>query len=157
MGYHREMACARGLLFAASSALILAGCADLSELTTGSCGTSCDGAVDSTVQRADASPDAGTVLDGAADGGVDAACNPATLDTDGHNCGACGHDCQGGACSNGACQPVTLASGQSGIQKLVIDATTLYWTSSNGYIGRLGKDGQGLTHVLSGLQDLAGI
>jgi len=30
------------------------------------------------------------------------------LNMDGANCGACGHDCQGGACNAGVCGPVTL-------------------------------------------------
>ncbi len=30
------------------------------------------------------------------------------LQTDGKNCGRCGHDCLGGACEAGACQPVVL-------------------------------------------------
>jgi hypothetical protein len=34
------------------------------------------------------------------------------LSNDGKNCGKCGHDCLGGACSSGTCQPVVLASNQ---------------------------------------------
>jgi hypothetical protein len=33
----------------------------------------------------------------------------ATLSDDGSNCGACGHSCLGGMCTNGTCLPVTLA------------------------------------------------
>jgi hypothetical protein len=32
------------------------------------------------------------------------------LTNNGSNCGACGHSCQGGTCSNGTCQPITLAT-----------------------------------------------
>ncbi len=31
--------------------------------------------------------------------------------TDPHNCGVCGHDCLGGACASGQCQPFQIASG----------------------------------------------
>src|ERR1700722_18381747 len=30
------------------------------------------------------------------------------------NCGRCGHDCLGGACSMGACQPIALVASDSG-------------------------------------------
>ena len=68
--------------------------------------------------------------DGEADSGSDAAgdtvivCEGGTEDCDGDpangcedlssdpkHCGSCGHDCLGGACEQGACQPVLLASG----------------------------------------------
>lgn len=42
----------------------------------------------------------------AADGGT---CE-AHLASDSSNCGRCGHDCLGGACKGGVCQPVTLAT-----------------------------------------------
>jgi hypothetical protein len=35
-------------------------------------------------------------------------CAGANLDEDAKNCGACGHDCLGGACAAGHCQPVML-------------------------------------------------
>jgi hypothetical protein len=52
--------------------------------------------------------------DGAtSDGGrsdVDTSCN-ADLQTSPEHCGRCGHDCLGGACNAGTCEPVTLADG----------------------------------------------
>jgi sugar lactone lactonase YvrE len=46
---------------------------------------------------------------------------------DPHNCGACGHDCLGGACVQSLCQPVVLAS--TGYPNAIaVDATALYWT-----------------------------
>jgi hypothetical protein len=35
----------------------------------------------------------------------------ADVQTDSHNCGVCGHDCLGGACAAGQCQPYRIASG----------------------------------------------
>jgi hypothetical protein len=49
---------------------------------------------------------------------------------DPHNCGAPGHDCLGGACQAGVCQAVVLATAASGISSFAIDATSVYWTTS---------------------------
>ena len=59
-------------------------------------------------------------------GTPDAGC-AADASTDPKNCGGCGHDCIGGACMGGECQPVSLAT--TGIpQALAVQGTTLYWT-----------------------------
>src|SRR4051812_48420937 len=55
----------------------------------------------------------GTPFDGAIPFGADAAamdaadCN-ADLKTDAKNCGSCGHDCLGGACTAGKCAPFKM-------------------------------------------------
>lgn len=41
---------------------------------------------------------------------ADASCVPVDAATDPKNCGRCGHDCLGGTCSNGVCQPVVLTT-----------------------------------------------
>src|SRR5262245_57850836 len=38
-------------------------------------------------------------------------CGGADLATDAKNCGRCKHDCLGGACKLGKCQPVQIAAG----------------------------------------------
>ena len=38
----------------------------------------------------------------------------------GANCGACGHDCGGGVCSNGVCQTATLAQSVEGLCEIPI-------------------------------------
>jgi len=53
------------------------------------------------------------------------------LGTDGHNCGACGHDCLGGGCSGGACQPITLASGQASPFGIAVDSQRVYWANND--------------------------
>lgn len=62
----------------------------------------------------------------AASGGGGAGGCDADLASDAANCGACGHDCLGGACLEGACQPVTLvetyASGP-----IAADGGFVYW------------------------------
>jgi hypothetical protein len=56
-------------------------------------------------------PDASAAEDGASNSdGNTSGCDAAA---DRHNCGACGHDCLGGDCVDGQCQPVTILAGQS--------------------------------------------
>jgi hypothetical protein len=59
--------------------------------------------------------------------------------TDARNCGACGHDCEGGSCSSGVCTPFVLKSGVTAYD-IVSDGTTLYWVDrkANGTVARCG-------------------
>jgi hypothetical protein len=50
------------------------------------------------------------------------------LESNARHCGACGRDCQGGACSSGKCQPVPVITA-SGVTGLAIDDTHVYWTT----------------------------
>jgi hypothetical protein len=54
-------------------------------------------------------------------------CSP-DLETDTHNCGACGHDCLGTTCSGGICESVVLAQKENQPTALTLDSTNLYWT-----------------------------
>jgi hypothetical protein len=55
----------------------------------------------------------------------------AALASDPHDCGACGHDCQGGACTAGTCQPIVV--GPSGVgsdfypSPLAVDTAAAFW------------------------------
>ncbi len=79
-------------------------------------------------------------------------------DTDPANCGACGHDCLGGACSAGACQPITLATGQIMPMCMAMNATGVYWTNNgtvmpgpgNGSVMGVALDGTHLTTLATG-------
>jgi hypothetical protein len=46
------------------------------------------------------------------------------------NCGVCGHDCLGGACLGGKCQPVTMATNQLDPADMTVDANNVYWTAT---------------------------
>jgi hypothetical protein len=63
------------------------------------------------------------------DGGL-TACSGLCVDTthDTHNCGACGHDCLGGACTSSACQPEVLASGLIGSVGIALSPSAVYVT-----------------------------
>jgi hypothetical protein len=91
-------------------------------------------------ERGDASvvpPDGG----GGVDAGSDAAPCAADLTLDPHNCGACGHDCLGGACTASACQPFVLATNQKTPSNLVVDQGTAYWTDGDGAVWSCGVRG----------------
>lgn len=74
------------------------------------------------------------------------------IQSDPRNCGACGHDCIGGACIAGACQPVVLAAGLEEPGSMAIDDTNVYWTEyAAGQIVRIAKAGGAPIIVASGL------
>ena len=93
-------------------------------LAAASCGeTDSDGGSASDSDAPDvATPDASDAGIDAADGATDdgeppgqcdaglTTCSGSCVDvsTDAANCGYCGHDCRGGGCANGACQPVVV-------------------------------------------------
>ncbi|SRR5579883_300551 len=59
-------------------------------------------------------------------------CNDAAdLQIDENNCGRCGHDCQGGSCLAGQCQPIVLASNQGHPSGIALSPTNVYWTNNS--------------------------
>ena len=79
--------------------------------------------------------------DGGADGGNDGAtevgrddgapsCDPMQTATDVHHCGACGHDCLGGGCAAGKCQPVVVGRTTGRILDLAVNASHVVWMVS---------------------------
>lgn len=63
----------------------------------------------------------------------------ADLASDRAHCGRCGHDCGGGACVAGQCQPVAVAPGRMGPVGLAVTADAIYWseTATRGMDGRI--------------------
>ena len=86
----------------------------------GDAATAADDSALPETDAADASPDL--------DAELDATCSSNPL-TDRKNCGRCGHDCLGGACADGACKPVTLASGQGQPLGITLLNGYVYWTN----------------------------
>ena len=79
-------------------------------------------------------------------------CEAGTVDCDGScvqlsdnklHCGQCGHDCLGGECFEGVCQPVLLASGIQKPYGLVKDSSFIYGTSDDaaGKLWKVSVDG----------------
>jgi hypothetical protein len=67
------------------------------------------------------------------------------------NCGLCGHDCLGGQCSGGVCQPFALIAADAGASPtdLAVDDAYLYWTDMyNSAVTRTDKS-TGISAVLS--------
>jgi hypothetical protein len=67
------------------------------------------------------------------------------------NCGRCGHDCLGGQCSGGVCQPFALVAADAGASPtdLAVDDAYVYWTDMyNGAVTRTDKS-TGISTVLS--------
>jgi hypothetical protein len=66
----------------------------------------------------------------------------AELATASQNCSACGHDCLGGACTDGLCAADTLATMQPSPQGIAVTADALYWANnSSGEIQKLSLQG----------------
>jgi hypothetical protein len=112
-----------------ASLLLLAACPSLGEIGVGSPkdATASDGSV--------SAPD----RTGDRDAAPDVRCDAETR-SDPHNCGRCGHDCLGGVCSSGVCQPVVLYSGDTPIS-IVVDGADLLVAvqavgSDTGYVFR---------------------
>lgn len=68
------------------------------------------------------SPRDGDVVDVDAGPCVDTATNP-------KHCGACFHDCLGGQCAGGVCQPVSVATDDGVLLAIALDATHVYWAN----------------------------
>jgi hypothetical protein len=66
----------------------------------------------------------------ASDAAPDATACSSDVKADPKNCGRCGHDCLGGGCRLGMCQPVVLASEQMRPTEIALDATHLYFAAA---------------------------
>lgn len=83
-----------------------------------------------------------------AEGGVDSGPCMADLQTDRKHCGRCNHDCVGGACTAGKCDPVLLAAGLGGPSAIAAGKDEIYVTGYRANVVlAVAKDGTG-TRVL---------
>lgn len=115
----------RGVLLL-SGGIVLVGCVlghDFDAFTEGNAAASV----------ADASPDVGPAPRCAAD---------ASFTADPANCGSCGHDCLGGGCAGGVCQPVTIANGLRGLGNIVVDGDDVFFATDEAKrTGKVSKEG----------------
>lgn len=73
------------------------------------------------------------------------------LATNAKHCGACFHDCLGGQCLDGVCQPVQLASDDEGLFAIAVDATHVYWSNrTTGELKRVPIGGGSVEMVFDG-------
>lgn len=83
-----------------------------------------------------------------------------SLENDPLNCGACGHDCRGGGCSGGLCQPVVLGSGFINPSAPALGETDLYFREGPqgaGRILRIPKAGGSAEVMAQGVSNLVGV
>lgn len=144
----RSALAAAGVLSLATLPLVLVACPPLGELGV-------DGGSDASGDHAKAHP----TNEGGANRHADAATidAPCTADvaSDPQNCGRCNHDCLGGDCLAGVCQPVTLYSGSDTPTSIVVDGPSILVTvdssdPTGGYVFRCTtSDCQGTKTVLA--------
>jgi hypothetical protein len=114
--------------------------------------TGCFLLLDTSDLSGDTTADGGTATDGSSDSageGAPAECGN-DLSRDGKNCGACGHDCLGGACENGECRPFTIATGLVGPRYVAVDNDRVYWSSMReGTVNSMAKTSGPVTVIAS--------
>jgi hypothetical protein len=81
--------------------------------------------------------------------GGPANCN-ADLQTDAHNCGACGHDCAGAACMTGLCEPTVLFASLAHPACVAVDALNVYWGTGSATASSAPKAGGKVTQLANG-------
>lgn len=146
-GHNRDMAMhvsagRRRTVWAVVGVLLLGSlwsCQSLPPVGSGE-GGSPDGGSSPEGSAADATPSDSDGNDGSSDS---AATCTGDLLNDPKHCGRCGHDCLGGGCKLGSCQPVRLASGLTEPAWIAVDGTHVY-VATSGQISRVPKTGGSL-------------
>jgi hypothetical protein len=116
----------RSACLGAAAAVALLSCGETFTSRTGGGVSAGGGAASSTAASSQAS---GGGNDGGAGG--EASCPGADLESDPQNCGACFHDCLGGSCQGGACQPVVLVGGLTQPIGVAIAGGDLYFSHAS--------------------------
>lgn len=99
----------------------------------------------------------GSSGDSASDAPTDGGTPCTDIDANPLHCGACGHDCRGGACESGKCQPVTIASDLPGPTAIAVDGTHVYWINiKTGDVHSVPIDGGAKTRLFDGPADFMG-
>jgi hypothetical protein len=138
-----------------SGAFALSACGlfpDLSILTRTDSGVLPDGGDASTPEGGnDAGADADAAVATCPPVALPATCDSQYL-SDPKNCCVAGHDCQGGACTNGKCQPVVIVSdATSDARGITTAGSLLLWaTGCTGVVRKVDKFGVGNTPLPAG-------
>lgn len=78
-------------------------------------------------------------------------------DTNARHCGRCNHDCIGGKCVGGQCQPFVVATDVEGPAAIAIDETHVYWTNKEtGDVLRAPKTGGATEKLYAGEPQTSG-
>ena len=78
----------------------------------------------------------------------------ADIGSDPASCGRCGHDCCGGACVNGMCQPVEVTQdAYQAMDAIAVDANNLYMGFAGGSVSRCSKTNCVSTTVVGYLEN----
>ncbi len=121
--------------------------------STGGSGTDASGSGSSSGDAA--------VADGSSDASAADACSATgNLQSDSHNCGACGHDCLGGACSGGKCGVAAVIDNDGLVGAIAADATGAYWVAKgngNGAIRHVAATSAQITTVATNQLAPAGV
>ncbi len=85
--------------------------------------------------------------------GADSSSSCGDTTSDPHNCGGCGHDCRGAACTKGICEPVVLATHLSNPRGIAVDDANVYFTDfeAPGSVAQVPKNGGAVTVLASGM------
>ena len=92
--------------------------------------------------------------DSESDAVAEASCSP-DPSTDPHNCGWCGHDCRGAACTGGLCAPVVVVQAKQP-HGIALDSQYVFW-ADQGYYGimRADLDGSNVTTLTTDFSTVA--
>ena len=140
-------------LFAAGCAQLLDGDHDYRLTTTGTAGAG--------------GGDGGATSSSAGAGGAteivckasEAVCGQRCVDLtrDATSCGSCDHDCLGGGCTDGLCDVTVLASGLDFPYGVAVDQTHVYFTTTDGTVQRVLKNGGSPEILAEGLGALGNL
>jgi hypothetical protein len=99
-----------------ASGCALVGCPSLSAIDVG---------------KGDAAARVDALSTDAKDSSSDRGCSPGSPDlaSDPKNCGRCGHDCAGGRCSEGICQPYAIVPSVDGPYAVAVENGNVYFTT----------------------------
>jgi len=70
------------------------------------------------------------------------------FESDSKNCGSCGHDCLGGDCVLGECQPIEIARNQGRLFTIAVDRKFIYWAGDGSVVAKKSIDNTGTVSEL---------